>query len=97
MAVSGGALAACLMVSTFLSSMHERPRFLFKQVKNAVAQHKLQVPMDVASPDPQTVASFVRSRLGKDIKVPNLTQAGFMLRGLYSAAGEVNEAAAERS
>ncbi|MBL91572.1 MAG: hypothetical protein CMH56_07135 [Myxococcales bacterium] len=81
LAVSGGALAACLMVSTFLSSMHERPRFLFKQVKNAVAQHKLQVPMDVASPDPQTVASFVRSRLGKDIKVPNLTQAGFMLRG----------------
>lgn len=81
LAVSGGALAACLLVTTFFTTLQERPRFLLKQVKNAVAQHQLQVPMDVASPDPQTVAAFVRAKLGHDIKVPNLTQSGFILRG----------------
>ena len=79
--VSGAAAAACVMLALAATSSQERPQFLGKFVKKAVAQHRLQVPMDVASPDPTTVAKFVRSRLGTDLKVPSLQEAGFILRG----------------
>jgi anti-sigma factor (TIGR02949 family) len=88
--VSGAAAAACLMLALSVNSNQERPLFLGKLVKKAVAQHRLQVPMDVASPDAKTVASFVQSRLGSEMKVPNLQEAGFILRGarLISVADE---------
>ncbi len=88
--LSGVAAAACFMIALGVSSVQERPLFLGKLVKKAVAQHRLQVPMDVASPDPITVANFVRTRLGSDLKVPSLQEAGFILRGarLVSVADE---------
>ena len=88
--LSGAAAAACFMIAFTVSSSQERPLFLGKLVKKAVAQHRLQVPMDVASPDTKTVANFVQSRLGSEMKVPNLQEAGFILRGarLISVADE---------
>lgn len=47
----------------------------------SVANHSLDVPVDVASPDPKVVEAFLRPRLGHPIDVPRLAAKGFGLRG----------------
>ncbi len=47
----------------------------------SVANHSLDVPVDVASPDPKVVEAFLRPRLGQPIDVPQLAAKGFGLRG----------------
>ncbi len=47
----------------------------------SVATHAMDVPVDVASPDPKVVEAFLRPRLGQLVNVPQLDQHGFGLRG----------------
>lgn len=43
--------------------------------------HTLDVPVDVASPDPVRVGAFLASRIGHPVRVPRLDRAGFGLAG----------------
>jgi anti-sigma factor (TIGR02949 family) len=46
-----------------------------------VERHALDVPVDVASPDPARVSSFLSARVGEHVDVPRLDDAGYGLEG----------------
>ncbi len=50
-------------------------------ITESVARHALDVPVDVASPDPRVVESFLRPRIGIPLVVPRLDVHGYGLRG----------------
>lgn len=50
-------------------------------VEEALSLHTLDVPVDVASPDPARVGAFLSSRIGHPVRVPRLDPAGFGLAG----------------
>jgi anti-sigma factor RsiW len=50
-------------------------------LSSLVERHALDVPVDVASPDPARLASFLAPRVGADVKVPRLDDAGWGLQG----------------
>ncbi len=50
-------------------------------LEEALSLHTLDVPVDVASPDPSRVGSFLASRIGHPVRVPRLDPAGLGLAG----------------
>jgi anti-sigma factor RsiW len=50
-------------------------------LQESVDVHTLDVPVDVASPDPQRVEKFLAPRLGVNVRVPRLDGAGLSLAG----------------
>lgn len=50
-------------------------------LEQALSLHTLDVPVDVASPDPARVSAFLSSRIGHPVRVPRLDPAGFGLAG----------------
>jgi anti-sigma factor RsiW len=50
-------------------------------VGDLVERHALEVPVDVASPDADRVASFFQPRLGEPVLVPGMHGVGLGLRG----------------
>ena len=50
-------------------------------VAESVAHHQRQLPVDIASPDPQRVAIYLARTLGQPLAVPQLDAQGFSLRG----------------
>ena len=47
----------------------------------AKQRHATDLPVDVASPDPQRVAEFLRRRIGHPVQVPPFQRAGWGLEG----------------
>lgn len=50
-------------------------------LEQALSLHTLDVPVDVASPDPARVSAFLAARIGHPVRVPRLDPAGFGLAG----------------
>jgi anti-sigma factor RsiW len=50
-------------------------------VATAMQRHRLELPVDVASPDPRPVQEFLAARLGHRLRVPRLDGIGFGLQG----------------
>lgn len=50
-------------------------------LEESLSFHDLDVPVDVASPDPARVGAFLASRVGHPVRVPRLDPAGFGLAG----------------
>jgi anti-sigma factor RsiW len=50
-------------------------------IEAVVERHTRDVPVDVASPDPQSVAAFLEPRVGHGVAVPRLDPAGYGLFG----------------
>lgn len=77
--VGAGALAVQLAPGAFgRGPVEDRLRPV---VVESAARHALDVPVDVASPDPTRVAAFLKPRVGHDIVVPRLDAQGFGLLG----------------
>jgi anti-sigma factor RsiW len=50
-------------------------------ISAALQRHQIDLPVDVASPDPERVAAFLKDRIGHPVLVPRLSQAGWGLEG----------------
>ena len=81
LAVAGGAEDARTLQVTELAVLGaeraERPAV----VAAALQRHRLELPVDVASPDPRPVQEFLAQRLGHKLRVPHLERFGFGLQG----------------
>lgn len=73
-------LALGVAVAAFLRPAEREPARV-PVVLRTVEHHTLDVPVDVASPDPAYVARFLRARVGHDVQIPRLDVAGYGLAG----------------
>lgn len=82
--VFAGVGALLFVSASLLGSFGERARPLDESpplLEQALSIHTLDVPVDVASPDPARVGAFLASRIGHPVRVPRLDPAGFGLAG----------------
>lgn len=77
--VGAGVLAAHVAPGAFAPAPPEDR--LRPVVADSAARHVLDVPVDVASPDPSRVQAFLNPRVGHDISVPRLDGHGYGLLG----------------
>lgn len=75
-AVAGAALVVAVIA--YLRA-HEEPAA--PVVRRSIEHHRLDVPVDVASPDPEQVARFLAPRIGHAVDVPRFDRIGFGLAG----------------
>ena len=69
-------------LSALSASSPQRVRALTSGVvAAALERHRLDVPVDVASPDVTRVQEFLAARVGHDLRVPRLEPLGFGLQG----------------
>ncbi len=65
----------------FLPAGEARTDALRPMLAESAERHTLDVPVDVASPDPARVQAFLKPRMGHDVVVPRLDAQGYGLMG----------------
>lgn len=80
----GAAAALGIVVSAsrlWVAASVETPPETAPVVGDLAARHELELPVDVASPDPRRVQEFLAARVGHPLRVPHLDQLGWGLQG----------------
>ncbi len=75
-----GVAAAAAAVFVLVPAHQAAPPGPSAVLRAAVERHRLDLPVDVASPDPRRVQEFLAARVGP-LRVPRLDPHGFGLRG----------------
>lgn len=75
------AVALVLVAGVFVRAWLVRAPSAHPLLERTLAQHVLDVPLDIASPDASRVARFVGERVGGVPRVPQLDALGYVLGG----------------
>lgn len=76
-------VAAVVGVCAFLALSREAPQQKREPavVAAALQRHQIDLPVDVASPDHERVAAFLKERIGHRVEVPPFSKSGWGLEG----------------